>query len=327
MYVGNVFLDKTYVNKDDSIGIENLIIGSGTNNILNTNKYIINYRLTNDPPYFVQRDGCVVSFPIYVKGKTKITIRSNNISPAIRWIGFKTDANFTSTGFVGFSSSFAVNNTGEKTDYSVSIPSNAIFMFVCLKPIGAGDNWINDTIALGDSATNDVYIEGSLDGIINPKNSIPLTIKANNEDNYKNYEKIRVTAEYAPLSVGAPSSGITFDKQYNRANFVFFSDSHIDLPRNNTASSISNVKDTIDFVNTSLIDFDGIIHAGDIYTGSGESSLSGWKNELSKFFIYAKQSTKPFIFAVGNHDTADWGNIPANIMTDTAWGDVWFDYA
>ncbi len=134
---------------------------------------------------------------------------------------------------------------------------------------------------------------------------------------------------FLPYSVGTPAAEPTYisqySDQYQRVNLVCFSDSHIvNTPK---SKSVDNVKRTIRFANESPIEFDAVIHAGDIITPTGVTPNKVAYHNAKKFFDLAKKSKSPFIFAKGNHDLNDWNNIPENVLTDKDWGNLFLNYA
>ncbi len=135
-------------------------------------------------------------------------------------------------------------------------------------------------------------------------------------------EKYNLDKKFIPYSIGSPTTGQSFDNAYERANILFFSDSHIDIESN---ASLTNLKDTIDYANGSKVEFDCIINGGDAITTS--DSKSKVKALAEKFFGEAKKSTAPFLFTKGNHDCNDFGNIPDNTFTDADFDELWLDFA
>ena len=64
-------------------------------------------------------------------------------------------------------------------------------------------------------------------------------------------EEANLYKRFLPYSIGSPARHKTHDDFYDRANFVFFSDSHIDFM--NADASLDNLKRTIAFSNESPI--------------------------------------------------------------------------
>lgn len=146
-----------------------------------------------------------------------------------------------------------------------------------------------------------------------------------NYTDVKNYETLRTLREWLPFSKGSPKETRTADNQYDRANFVFFTDSHID--HINTEPSLENVSDTIDFINSSPVPFDAVIHTGDIITPFYIVDKKEALATAKQFFDIAEQSSSPFLFPKGNHDLNDWENLPENVFTDKDWGNLFLDNA
>lgn len=327
-YIRNTELDKTYSKINETVKESNLIIASSTNNILDTTKYVVGVRGTDVSPYFkTDHPTAVISFPLFVYGHDYVTVRSSNISTSLRFVVFTTNPIMDASVVVG-TSYVPVNEDGSVTDTIIAVPSTAKYMYYTLKAsIYTDDDWNTDTIAYGTEGTDDAYKGDMLQGVTVPSTGNVLLVNSNKDGNsLQEYEVADTIKRFTPISVGAPQ-GITVGQQYNRANFLFFSDSHIDLPRDNSSLSIENVSNAIKFANNAPFELDGVIHAGDVFTGSGVATQASWISAMSPFFDNLKESDKPVLFAIGNHDTNDWGNIPANAMNDTAWGTAWFDYA
>lgn len=141
-----------------------------------------------------------------------------------------------------------------------------------------------------------------------------------NYDDVKKNEELRVLREWIPYSKGSPSKNLTFDDQYDRANFLFFTDSHIDHII--VEPSVENVSDTIRFINDSPVAFDAVIHGGDVITPFWIVDKADALKTANDFFDVAKESKYPFLFAKGNHDLNDWANLPENVFTDKDWGNL-----
>ncbi len=138
------------------------------------------------------------------------------------------------------------------------------------------------------------------------------------------FEEASLLKRFIPYSIGSPKESRTFDDQYNRANLVFFTDSHVDF--RNPGESIDNVRRTITFVNNSPVAFDAVIHTGDIITPWGIKKTEAAK-QANIFFDIVKDCKSPFVFSKGNHDLNDWRNYPSEVFTDTDWGNMFLDYA
>ncbi len=136
-------------------------------------------------------------------------------------------------------------------------------------------------------------------------------------------ETLRIYREWIPYAKGSPEEEVTYDDQYDRANFIFVSDSHID--HRNTEESLKNVEDMVSFINHSPLCFDGVIHGGDIITPFWKVDKEIAINRAKSFFQIAHFSKVPFLFAKGNHDLNDWGNLPENILTDEDWSQLFLD--
>ena len=134
---------------------------------------------------------------------------------------------------------------------------------------------------------------------------------------------------FLPYSVGSPDKVPTYitkyTDQYQRVNLVCFSDSHID--GFSKAECVDNVKRTVQFANEAPIEFDAVIHAGDIITPFGLKKKKDTYAKAKTFFDIAKKSERPFIFTKGNHDLNDWDNVPENVLTDKDWSTLFLDFA
>lgn len=137
-------------------------------------------------------------------------------------------------------------------------------------------------------------------------------------------EEMELYRRFLPYCKGAPSEKLSFDLQSDRANFVFFTDSHID--HIDTAESLDNVKRTIDFINGAPITYDAVIHGGDAITPFGLHEKEASLDRARLFFEEAKRCNRPFIFSKGNHDLNDWDNLPERVFTDDDWGRLILDY-
>ena len=118
-----------------------------------------------------------------------------------------------------------------------------------------------------------------------------------NYNDVKNYETFRTLREWLPFSKGSPKETFTFDDQYDRANFLFFTDSHID--HINAEPSLENVSDTIDFANSSPVPFDAVIHAGDVITPFYIVDKKDAYGTAKKFFDETERFNAPFLFSKG----------------------------
>ena len=73
------------------------------------------------------------------------------------------------------------------------------------------------------------------------------------------FEAIRTLDRFIPYSIGTPSDKMSSNDNYPRANFIFFSESHIDFCE--PEASLDNVRRTLEFANDSPIRFDALVHA------------------------------------------------------------------
>lgn len=326
-FLWNVYAEQRYPLKTEAVKENNLIILSSSDNVLNTAVYTQGVRVTDTAPYFrTDFPQTILSAPVYVNGQSKITIRSSNTSNNIRFIAFTTKPVADSDDVIGVSSQFVTQATSTPTDYVVSVPDGAVWAFITLKARDSGDDWPSDTAAYGSTGTNDSYLGTSLGGITSPHTGTPYLIDFKSTSDTSDYEKNKVESEFIPLTIGAPAN-ITFGRSHDRFNLLFFADSHIDRPLSDPAPSLDNVKQAIAFSNNFPVTLDAVVHAGDVVTDSGVILQSAFIGYLGTFFNVAKLSNLPLLFSIGNHDTNDWGNIPANVMTDTAWGTAWLDFA
>ena len=138
-------------------------------------------------------------------------------------------------------------------------------------------------------------------------------------------EEAALLKRFLPYSKGSPKQSLTCDDQYDRANILFFSDSHIDF--RNPAECLENVKRTVEFANTCPVKPDAVVNTGDAITPFCIVPKKDAMSRAEKFFELAKESLPPFIFAKGNHDTNDWQNLPENVIDDKDWGELFLNYA
>lgn len=136
-------------------------------------------------------------------------------------------------------------------------------------------------------------------------------------------ETLRIYREWIPYTKGSPEQSVTYDDQYDRANFIFVTDSHID--HRNTEESLKNVEDMVSFVNNSPVCFDGVIHGGDIITPFWKVDKEVALSRANSFFRIARLCHVPFLFSKGNHDLNEWGNFPQNMLTDKDWSNLFLD--
>jgi DNA repair exonuclease SbcCD nuclease subunit len=127
-----------------------------------------------------------------------------------------------------------------------------------------------------------------------------------------------------PYAMTSPRESLTYDDQMPRANFLFFSDSHVDFHL--AEESLDNVRRTFDFASRSPIPLDGVIHAGDIITPFGIHSKADGLSRAAAFFEIAKTCRLPVLFSKGNHDLNDWDNTPEGVLTDRDWGELFLNY-
>lgn len=135
-------------------------------------------------------------------------------------------------------------------------------------------------------------------------------------------EEANLYRRFLPYAIGSPSRHLTHDDSYDRANFVFFTDSHIDFM--NPDACMDNLKRTIAFSNESPIKFDAVINAGDAITPFFEQDKSLPLLNAKMFFDEAKKSRSPFLFAKGNHDVNCWWNKPENVLTDSDYSNLFY---
>lgn len=286
------------------------IYASKTNNILDVSSFVDGYYISRTTPYIDKHSGYRMSRFIYVKDLQGQSITVSGYTAAMSLL-FLSDAKLDNTANI---EQFNLNTPSR----TVTVPSNAKYALVSFRNnYDESHDYSDMKIGIGSSATTAIFAPKYIGN--------PLYESVYVADKAVEYENVKAMSEYAPLSVGAPS-GVSFDQQYERTNILFFSDSHIDMPSGKT-HSLDNVKNTISFLNDSAVDFDVVIHGGDVITGTGIVTQTDWINNMKPFFDVAKLSEKPFIFSVGNHDTNDWSNTPTNAMDDTAWGTAWFDWA
>ena len=138
-------------------------------------------------------------------------------------------------------------------------------------------------------------------------------------------EEISLNKRFLPYSIGTPKTTATSNDEYDRANFVFFCDSHIDFV--NVEESFDNVKRIIKYANETPVDFDAVINAGDTITLANLLPKSDAVGRITKFFDTVKECKYPFVYSIGNHDSNDAKNFPENAFTSDDWSELFFDYA
>ncbi len=138
-------------------------------------------------------------------------------------------------------------------------------------------------------------------------------------------EEISLNKRFLPYSIGTPKKTATSNNHHERANFLFFTDCHVDLF--NASESLDNVKRIIEYSNGCPVKFDALINAGDAITPANMVSKSEATGRFKKFFDIVKQSRSPVVYAIGNHDSNDSMNIFDNAFTSDDWSKMFFDYA
>ena len=138
-------------------------------------------------------------------------------------------------------------------------------------------------------------------------------------------EEISLNKRFLPYSVGTPKTTVTSNDHYERANFLFFTDSHVDLF--NPQESLDNVRRIIEYSNGCPVKLDAVINAGDAITPHNMVPKNAAKERFKKFFDIVKKSRSPVIYAIGNHDSNDAKNIPENAFTENDWSEMFFDFA
>ena len=138
-------------------------------------------------------------------------------------------------------------------------------------------------------------------------------------------EELELNRRFLPYSIGSPKRSVTYDDAYERANILFFSDSHIDF--RNPVESLDNVRRTIEYSNSSPVTFDAVVNCGDAITPFQVRPKEDAYARFTPFFDEMKKSRSPVIYSMGNHDLNDWGNYPQNAFDDTDLGKLFFDYA
>jgi len=138
-------------------------------------------------------------------------------------------------------------------------------------------------------------------------------------------EEMLLDKRFIPYSAGTPKNELTENDQYDRANIVFFTDSHVDLPCKDQC--IDNIKRTVEYVNNSVVKFDAVIYGGDNLTQNGLVSKEDAIAHHKVFFDMVKEFKSPLIFTKGNHEMNDWENIPENVVNDEDFNKLFLDYA
>lgn len=138
-------------------------------------------------------------------------------------------------------------------------------------------------------------------------------------------EEINLNKRFLPYSIGTPRKTLTSNNHYDRANFLFFTDCHVDLF--NADESLDNVRRIIEYSNGCPVEFDALINAGDAITPSNMVPKCDAKSRFKKFFDLVKQSRSPVVYAIGNHDSNDSRNIFENAFNADDWSEMFYDYA
>lgn len=138
-------------------------------------------------------------------------------------------------------------------------------------------------------------------------------------------ETMETNRRFLPYAKGAPSDQFTTDEQYDRANFVFFTDSHVDFCE--AESSADNLRRTMEYVNSAPVIFDAVIHTGDVITPFGRIPKEDAISRIRPFLDLALESRSPLLFAKGNHDLNDWGNTPSEVISDSDWSRIYLNQA
>ncbi len=139
------------------------------------------------------------------------------------------------------------------------------------------------------------------------------------------FEKYKTEKRFIFHTIGTPEFENSENDQYKRANFIFFTDSHVDLY--NIEESLDNVKRTIDIANNSSVKFDAVMYGGDFITPYNILDKDIATDRCRPFFDRVKKCEIPFIFAKGNHDTNDWDNFTHNAFNDDDWSKMYLDFA
>ena len=138
------------------------------------------------------------------------------------------------------------------------------------------------------------------------------------------HEEADLLKRWAPYVKGTPSNKLSYYNEYDRANILFFTDSHIDF--HNIDACIENVHRTADFIKTTPIPLDAVVHGGDAITPFDVHDKNDFFNRAGSFFDVMKQCDVPFLFTKGNHDINDWRNYPEHVPTDDDWGKVFLNH-
>lgn len=149
--------------------------------------------------------------------------------------------------------------------------------------------------------------------------------KISNYDLVCAMEEISLNKRFLPYSIGTPKKTYTCNNHHERANFLFFTDSHVDLF--NAEESLDNVRRIIEYANGCPVVFDALINAGDAITPSNMVPKSEAKLRAKSFFDLVKQSRSPVVYAIGNHDSNDSINIFENAFNAADWDEMFFDFA
>lgn len=311
---------------------------SQSKNILDTSVPFSKVRVSYTEPYFVFDNSIIISYPIYVKGRDKITWTTTYPSLVFtRYIAFCTDDSMTDASVIEVKDpGFNISSTSKQVK-TIPVPPTAVYMFVNIGNRNSESQaYKNDTIVFGEEETDEQYVPVAF-----KVNEIPFYPDAKFQEIDKKLEEVGGTIDfiketertntlkrYIPYSVGSPSASAGWSGQYERLNLLFFTDNHIDTPSANPIPSRQNVSDVYDFVENCPIALDAIINAGDTITPFGVTTKPVQKASIGHFFNECKRiETIPTLYSVGNHDTNDWFNYKSNAFTDDDWSEMWYDWA
>ncbi len=218
---------------------------------------------------------------------------------------------------------FRINSKGE-----VEVNANASLSDYI--PVDEGKNYkLSSTpsnIAIYDSAKNFLSVSKTLDSfIVPPSGRYFRTHFGTNSIQYYQVEEGTVTTVFEPyverLKFGGNEGGgisgaeilpqyaldqingakvkiATLNKQFNRFNFAFCTDNHVNLPFNNLRSEMALVK----MANDRLLDC--VVMGGDMHDAIG-TSFSVAIESIGKLTRVIGESNIPVYFTIGNHDRND----------------------
>lgn len=296
----------------------NAVYGSNTDNFFDKDNVIFGWRVKNSAPYLEKNTEGIMSRLIPVRGKTKMTISNvgnDNVGPsAIIFIN-----NILTLDIVNW------YNIGDSLERTIDVPANANYALIGLKySNGYGGNYENVKVSLTNTPATEIFspvfygfaeYPELLGKEIASKEYVDTHSGSTFNYNFiKNTEHAEVEQRGIPFAYSSKYiTSAQANNQYERFNFIFAGDSHIDSA---IPYSLQNVEDMINFANETKIPIKFCLHAGDVVTPYGAHTKTEVDALIKSFFDAIKESNLPVLYTVGNHDTNDWLNLPEYAYTD-----------